>query len=135
MSILRKAMIAVLLSGAAIAAPSVTFASTTQPAAPELAAATATSSAHAAVAIRKVPCKSWIFNVYHGHGARTCYEGTGVTRPDINNVHEITTGENAGTFCVQNRHAIVCAAFLPHKTYIFRSPQAVRLTFLNITHA
>lgn len=130
MPILRKAVIVALVSGAAITAPSVAFASTTQAAVPGLAAAT--SSAHAAGAIRKVPCKSWTFNVYHGHGARTCYEATGVTRPNISNVHEITTGENTGTFCVQSGHAIECTGFLPHKS--FRSPRPIRLTFLDITH-
>jgi hypothetical protein len=138
MSIRQKLMIAALASGAAIAVPSAAFASTASPAAPGLAAANAAALPAADTApakIHKVPCRNWTFNVYHDSRGKTCYEGPGTTRPDINNVHVITTGENAGFFCVRTGAARGCRAFLPHEKLFFTFPPRghVELTFLQIT--
>jgi hypothetical protein len=136
MSVLRKFMVTTLITGAAIAAPSAASAATARHVAPRLPGVTAAvpSPADAVPAkIRKVPCRSWTFNVYHGTRGGTCYEGPGTVRPDIKNVRTITTGENTGIFCVQSGTAHACGGFRPNQLFIYPPARHVELVFLEIT--
>jgi hypothetical protein len=110
-SILRKLIITALAVGAVIAAPSAALAADAPPAHP----------VSAAVAkIQQVPCRSWTFNVHYGTGREICFEGTGglTFKPPIQNVHEITTGENAGYFWVDLAGGIQRVPFHPHETLL-----------------
>jgi hypothetical protein len=130
MSILRKLIIAALACAAAIAAPSVALASTTQPA----------TAQHAAKpgAIQRAPCTRLTFDVYYGTSKRACYAGNGSLVVNIPNVHLITTGENRGLFRVRVGAALEQRFFLPNETFFFGAPRTelvfLQLDPLTVTH-
>jgi hypothetical protein len=122
-------MIAALAAGAVIAAPTAALAS---------AAPTAHSTSAAVAKIRHVPCRSWTFNVHYGYGRgrEICFEGTGslIFVLPIQNVNEITTGENTGLFRVDLAGTVQNVIFRPRETITYRPADHAALTALTIIH-
>jgi len=126
MSILPKFMIATLLCGAALAAPSAALASTTQHAGPASAVASAASAA-----IHKAPCTRLTFNVYYGTSKKTCYAGIGILRVRISDVRMITTGDNKGYFITRSGTGLQYHFFTPDRFFLFPPPRP-ELLYLRI---
>jgi hypothetical protein len=113
-------MITALASGAVIAAPSAALAS----------AAPAAHPAGAAVAkISRVPCRPGTFNVHYGANSEICFEGVGRLpfNPPIQNVHEITTGENTGFFFIRVSGGLLKVPFFPRQIIPERSAELLAL--------
>jgi hypothetical protein len=128
MPILRKFMITALASGAVIAAPSAALASATP----------STHLAGAAVAkISRVPCRPWTFNVHYGADREICFEGIGRLpfRPPIQNVHEITSGENTGFFFIRVSGREEKVFFFPRQTIPERSAELLALAITRVLAA
>jgi hypothetical protein len=116
MPILRKFMIITLTATSVIAAPSSALA--------------ITAPAGSAVAkIHQVACRSWTFNVHYGTGREICFEGIGglTLKPPIQNVHEITTGENTGYFWADVAGAILRVPFHPGQILPERNAELIAL--------
>jgi len=128
MSILPKFMIATLLCGAALAAPSAALASTstTQHAGPASAVASAPSAA-----IHRAPCTRLTFNVYYGTSKRACYAGIGILQVRIPDVRMITTGHNKGYFITRTETGLQYHFFTPEELFLFPPPHP-ELLYLRI---
>jgi hypothetical protein len=126
MSILPKFMIATLLCGAALAAPSAALASTTQHAGPAAAVASAASAA-----IHRAPCTRLTFNVYYGTSKKACYAGIGILPVRIPDVRMITTGDNKGYFITRTERGLQYHFFTPDEFFLFPAPHP-ELLYLRI---
>jgi hypothetical protein len=130
MSILRKFMIAALICGAALAAPSAALASVIQHAAvPQNRPAAAASATSAA--IHRAPCTRLTFNVYYGTSKKACYAGSGILQPRIPDVRMITTGVNRGYFMTRTRTGLQYRFFAPDESFLFPPPHP-ELLYLRI---
>ena len=105
MSILPKFMIATLLCGAALAAPS--------------------------AAIHRAPCTGLTFNVYYGTSKRACYAGIGILQVRIPDVRMITTGHNKGYFITRTETGLQYHFFTPDELFLFPPPHP-ELLYLRI---
>jgi hypothetical protein len=130
MSILPKFMIATLLCGAALAAPSAALASTTQHTGPQAGPASAVASA-ASAAIHRAPCTRLTFNVYYGTSKKACYAGIGILPVRIPDVRMITTGDNKGYFIIRTETGLQYHFFTPDEFFLFPPPHP-ELLYLRI---
>jgi hypothetical protein len=97
-------------------------------------AGTADAAGAAPAKVRKVPCRSWTFDVTYNGGHRACYEGVGLLRVRLPRVRRITTGENAGFFSLQgtNPPSAISVHFRPHETFVPTRP-STELRVIDIT--